>query len=105
MQSSGVARARIFDLASSRLASLTFVFLRLRRWVENRWLSVRIDFAGALVGFCAALFLLAKQDVDASLAGFSLSYSVTFVETVLWVVRMCKLIFPFWSDCARGRET
>ncbi|KAJ1932872.1 hypothetical protein EC988_009310, partial [Linderina pennispora] len=57
-------------------------------WGANRWLSIRVDLAGALVSFLAGLFaLLATGRMDAGLAGLSLSYALNFTEHILWVVR------------------
>ncbi|KAN0061178.1 Transporter of the ATP-binding cassette (ABC) [Thecaphora frezii] len=65
-------------------ANRAFFFL----WYTNRWLSIRVDVAGAFVAFLAAIFLLLNVDMEASLAGFILSYAITFVDSVLWIVRM-----------------
>ncbi|KAJ2706136.1 hypothetical protein FB645_001893 [Coemansia sp. IMI 203386] len=57
-------------------------------WASNRWLSVRIDSAGAVVSCACALFVLSNLDwIDAGLAGFLLSYSLTFSEHMVWVIR------------------
>ncbi|KAJ2214129.1 hypothetical protein EV179_003268 [Coemansia sp. RSA 487] len=57
-------------------------------WSANRWLSFRIDFAGAMVSFSCALFIITSLDwMDAGLAGFVLSYALTFSERMLWVIR------------------
>ncbi|KAJ2733124.1 hypothetical protein IW152_003281 [Coemansia sp. BCRC 34962] len=57
-------------------------------WATNRWLSMRIDFSGAIVSFACALFILTSLDwLDAGLAGFALSYALTFSERMLWVIR------------------
>ncbi|KAJ2861927.1 hypothetical protein GGI22_002326 [Coemansia erecta] len=57
-------------------------------WSTNRWLSVRIDVAGAMVAFSCALFIISSLDwMDAGLAGFVLSYALTFSERMLWVIR------------------
>ncbi|KAI8321405.1 hypothetical protein GQ54DRAFT_276194, partial [Martensiomyces pterosporus] len=57
-------------------------------WATNRWLSVRIDFAGAAVSFACAMFILFSLGwLDAGLAGFTLSYALTFSERMLWVIR------------------
>ncbi|KAJ2837511.1 hypothetical protein FBU31_001129, partial [Coemansia sp. 'formosensis'] len=54
----------------------------------SSWLSMRIDFSGAIVSFACALFILASLDwLDAGLAGFALSYALTFSERMLWVIR------------------
>ncbi|KAJ1995836.1 Transporter of the ATP-binding cassette (ABC) [Coemansia spiralis] len=57
-------------------------------WGANRWLSIRVDLAGALVSFMAGLLaLMATGRMDAGLAGLSLSYALNFTEHILWVVR------------------
>ncbi|WFD33892.1 CCR4-NOT core subunit cdc39 [Malassezia cuniculi] len=59
-------------------------------WMENRWLSVRVDIAGAFIAFSTA-FLLVLQDADAALVGFTLSYAVLIVNVVLRIVRRFTL--------------
>ncbi|KAJ1831821.1 Transporter of the ATP-binding cassette (ABC) [Coemansia sp. RSA 2711] len=57
-------------------------------WGANRWLSIRVDLAGAFVSFMAGLLALtATGRMDAGLAGMSLSYALNFTEHILWVVR------------------
>ncbi|KAJ1764709.1 hypothetical protein LPJ74_006591, partial [Coemansia sp. RSA 1843] len=56
-------------------------------WAANRWLQVRTDFAGALVSFSCALFVVSSLDwMDAGLAGFVLSYALSFSERMVWVI-------------------
>ncbi|RDW35808.1 P-loop containing nucleoside triphosphate hydrolase protein [Yarrowia lipolytica] len=58
-------------------------------WVANRWLSFRVDLAGALVTFFAgASILMAIGKIDSGLAGVSLTYAILFSENVLWAVRL-----------------
>ena len=62
-----------------------FIYL----WATNRWLALRVDFAGALVSFFAALLVVANAGkIDSGAAGLSLTYAVLFNENVLWVVRL-----------------
>ncbi|KAJ2025899.1 hypothetical protein IWW57_003219, partial [Coemansia sp. S610] len=57
-------------------------------WATNCWLSLRIDFSGAVVSFSCALFIISSLNwLDAGLAGFVLSYALTFSERMLWVIR------------------
>lgn len=57
-------------------------------WVANRWLSLRVDFVGAMVMMFSGVFiLLSLNRIDAGLAGLSLSYSIAFSESALWIVR------------------
>lgn len=44
--------------------------------------------AGSLVTVFAAIFVLVNKNMDAGGAGLSLSYAMTFVEYVLWIVRL-----------------
>ena len=58
-------------------------------WATNRWLALRVDFAGALVAFFAGVFvILSIKTTDAGSAGLSLTYAVMFTENVLWLVRL-----------------
>lgn len=48
----------------------------------------RTDFIGALIAFLAGLLiLLFPNDVDAGLAGLSLTYALNFVYQMNWLVR------------------
>ncbi|KAG0301522.1 hypothetical protein BGZ98_008272, partial [Dissophora globulifera] len=58
-------------------------------WVCNRWLSIRVDTLSALVSFFAGLLIVINREhLDAGAAGLSLSYSLTFTDHVLWLVRL-----------------
>lgn len=58
-------------------------------WATNRWLALRVDFAGAFVAFFAGVFVVANVGrIDAGAAGLSLTYALTFNENVLWLVRL-----------------
>lgn len=64
--------------------SMPFFYL----WVVNRWLSFRIDLIGALVIFSSGVFILLNiNNIDAGLAGISLTYAISFTEAALWLVR------------------
>ena len=59
-------------------------------WYENRWVSVRVNTMGALVTLITAVLLLYAR-ADAALLGFTLSYAVWIVNTVLRIVRRYTL--------------
>ena len=62
-----------------------FIYL----WATNRWLALRIDWAGAFVSFFAGVFVVANANtIDAGAAGLSLTYALTFNENILWLVRL-----------------
>ncbi|KAF5097875.1 hypothetical protein D0Z00_002248 [Geotrichum galactomycetum] len=74
-------------------------------WVANRWLSFRIDFAGAFVTFsAAALAMLSVGKIDSGLAGLSLSYAITFSDRVLWIVRLYAIVEMNMNSVERIQE-
>ncbi|KAJ1917994.1 hypothetical protein H4219_002882 [Mycoemilia scoparia] len=57
-------------------------------WGANRWLCVWADLSGAVVIFLSALLIVSGiYDLDAGLAGFSLSYALSFSVHMLFLVR------------------
>ncbi|KDN52874.1 hypothetical protein K437DRAFT_292771 [Tilletiaria anomala UBC 951] len=73
-------------------------------WCANRWLSLRVDTFAALISFVVALFLLLTPGVDAGLAGFTLSYSIMLVDSVLWVVRVYSMVEINMNSVERVQE-
>lgn len=74
-------------------------------WVANRWLSLRIDAAGALVMFFAGIFvILSIGKIDAGLAGLSLTYAIAFSESALWIVRLYSNIEMNMNSVERLQE-
>lgn len=74
-------------------------------WVANRWLSFRIDFAGAFVSFsAAAMVMFSLGHIDAGLAGLSLSYAIAFSENVLWIVRLYAILEMNMNSVERIQE-
>ncbi|CED84845.1 Multidrug resistance-associated protein/mitoxantrone resistance protein, ABC superfamily [Phaffia rhodozyma] len=73
-------------------------------WQANRWLSVCCDCTGALVALFAAVLILLNPSLDAGVASLSLSYSITFTEQVLWVVRLYSALEINLNSVERIRE-
>ncbi|KNC96889.1 uncharacterized protein SPPG_07717 [Spizellomyces punctatus DAOM BR117] len=77
-------------------------------WVSNRWLGVRVDLVGAMVSFCSAAAILATvhwgHGMDPGAAGLSLSYALTFTDSLLWVVRMHALMEMSMNSVERIQE-
>ncbi|TQS33488.1 hypothetical protein Golomagni_06165, partial [Golovinomyces magnicellulatus] len=72
------------NLSKVNSQSRPFIFL----WACNRWLAFRADFLGNSVSFFAGVFIiLSIGKIDAGAAGISLSYAMTFTDSVLWLVR------------------
>ncbi|GAA5893134.1 hypothetical protein JCM6882_003894 [Rhodosporidiobolus microsporus] len=59
-------------------------------WLGNRWLSVRVDTAGALVALLSALFIIfaPQESMDAALAGFIMTFALAFNDRIIWLVRL-----------------
>ncbi len=78
-----------------------FIYL----WAANRWLALRVDFAGALVAFFAGVFVILRMGtIDAGSAGLSLTYAVMFTENVLWLVRLYALNEQNMNSVERLKE-
>ncbi|MCJ1306948.1 hypothetical protein MMC25_000592 [Agyrium rufum] len=78
---------RFIEENASRVDTYNRPFIYL--WACNRWLALRVDLAGALVSFAAALLvIMSVGTVDAGAAGLSLTYAVMFNENILWLVRL-----------------
>ncbi|KAF8927905.1 hypothetical protein BGZ47_001905 [Haplosporangium gracile] len=57
-------------------------------WTANRWLHWRVDIAGALVAFSTGMLILQNSDtIQPGWAAMSLTYSLMFTGTVVWVIR------------------
>ncbi|CAO3626391.1 unnamed protein product [Cunninghamella blakesleeana] len=57
-------------------------------WTVNRWVSVRYGFTGTVVNIVAcALILFNLDNLDASLAGFCLSYVLLYSDQMFWAIR------------------
>jgi ABC-type multidrug transport system fused ATPase/permease subunit len=55
-------------------------------WIANRWCGTRFSFLGAAVNFCTGCFILSSLDyIDASLAGFCLSFVLSYTSQVLFL--------------------
>ncbi|KAJ1771436.1 hypothetical protein LPJ74_002369 [Coemansia sp. RSA 1843] len=56
-------------------------------WLTIRWLTARIHIASSIVSFtCALLIIMSRDWMDAGLAGFVLSYALSFSRRMIWVV-------------------
>ncbi|KAI3644541.1 hypothetical protein MP228_010705 [Amoeboaphelidium protococcarum] len=63
---------------------------------SNRWLAMRLEFVGSLVIFGSALFAVISvvhfKNIDAGLAGLSISYALTITQSLNWTVRQsCEI--------------
>jgi len=58
-------------------------------WSTNRWLHWRVDIAGALVAFVTGLLILQNYGrIEPGWAALSLTYSLMFTGTIVWLIRI-----------------
>ncbi|KAK5076963.1 hypothetical protein LTR64_005558 [Lithohypha guttulata] len=56
-------------------------------YLFSRWMSFRANMVGALFTFATAALIVSLIGIDASLAGFVLSFSLDLSESVIWALR------------------
>ncbi|ORX56336.1 hypothetical protein DM01DRAFT_1018486 [Hesseltinella vesiculosa] len=89
----GVTTIRAYGQQTNFLYSLydkvdTYIAPYYLLWMANRWLYCRMEFTGAFVTLSAGVFILTNlKYMDAGLAGISLYYAYTFLESVFWFIR------------------
>ncbi|GKU02109.1 atpase [Fusarium langsethiae] len=89
------------NLEKVNVQSRPFIYL----WACNRWLAFRADLVGDLVAFFAGMFLILNLGkTDAGAAGISLSYALSFTESVLWLVRLYAINEQNMNSMERIKE-
>ncbi|KAI8979516.1 hypothetical protein BDF20DRAFT_906115 [Mycotypha africana] len=58
-------------------------------WIVNRWISIRYAFTGAVINCftCTIILLSVSETMNASLAGFCLSFVLLFTDQMFWGIR------------------
>ncbi|KAF3483947.1 multidrug resistance-associated protein 13 [Arthroderma uncinatum] len=56
-------------------------------WLFNRWLGFRMSAIGAIFATATAAFIVSLKGIDASLAGFALSFALQYTAAVTWTLR------------------
>ncbi|KAK5668380.1 Transporter of the ATP-binding cassette (ABC) [Batrachochytrium dendrobatidis] len=88
------AQNRFVDQIHKRIDHNNIAFFNL--WALNRWLGIRVDFSGALISLASAMaivtMVLFNGGMNAGLAGLSISYSLSFSQSLLWLIRMHALM-------------
>ncbi|CAB4387955.1 uncharacterized protein OCT59_001987 [Rhizophagus irregularis] len=72
--------------------------------MSNRWMSIRMGSIGAVASYLAGVFILWHYDIDAGLAGFSLSYALGFVQIVFMLVKDYTTMETSLSSVERIKE-
>lgn len=56
-------------------------------WAFNRWIGWRMSIVGAFFSTIVASMVLLIKDIDASLAGFALSFALEYGQVLIWTIR------------------
>ncbi|KAH8596791.1 putative ABC bile acid transporter [Bisporella sp. PMI_857] len=56
-------------------------------WVFNRWMGWRMSIVGGFFATVVAIMIILLPGIDASLAGFALSFALDYGQTVIWTIR------------------
>lgn len=56
-------------------------------WIFNRWLGFRLTLIGTFMTIIIAFAVVSLQNMDASLAGFALAFSLQFTMAIVWSIR------------------
>ena len=88
----GLATIRSFDKVEDYLQRM---FARIdmhtastfNLWLTTRWMAFRMGIVGSLFAFCVAAFTAGFKSIDASLAGFALSFALDYSDTIIETIR------------------
>ena len=56
-------------------------------WLFIRWMSFRMNMVGAVFSIITAALIVSLKGIDASLAGFALSFALQFNTAIAWALR------------------
>lgn len=56
-------------------------------WLFNRWMGLRMATMGGIFAILVGAVIVAIPNVDASLAGFALSFALNYTINVIWTIR------------------
>lgn len=56
-------------------------------WLFNRWMAFRLNMVGALFATITAALIVSIKTIDASLAGFALSFALQYTTALVWALR------------------
>lgn len=56
-------------------------------WLFNRWLAFRLNVIGAFFATLVAAVVVTTKGIDASLAGFALSFALQYSGAITYTIR------------------
>ena len=88
----GIGTIRAFDKADEYIERMFIKIDEHARafwymWLFNRWMGFRLNVIGAFFTILVAAVIAFTKGIDASLAGFALSFALQYSNAVLWTVR------------------
>jgi ABC-type multidrug transport system fused ATPase/permease subunit len=88
----GVGTIRSFDKADTFIQRMyvkidTHARAYWHLWSFNRWLGFRLNIVGAIFATIIAALIVSIRSMDASLAGFALSFALQYTEALVWALR------------------
>jgi len=102
----GLSTIRAFgktDVFQSRMHELidSFNTATWHNYLFSAWVGFRMAMVGSIFSTCVAAFIVSTNGVDASLAGFALSFALSFRRTVNMTLRLIAstgMFFPLLHD-------
>lgn len=88
----GVGTIRAFDKVDDYKSRMygridTFARAHWHNWVFNRWMGFQLNIIGAVFALVVAAVIVSLKDIDASLAGFALSFALQYTSSIISVIR------------------
>ncbi|KPI39751.1 ATP-dependent bile acid permease [Cyphellophora attinorum] len=88
----GIATIRAFDKTDAYIERMykkidTHCRAYWHLWLFNRWMGFRLNMVGAVFAAIVAALIVSVRGIDASLAGFALSFALNLSEAVIWMLR------------------
>jgi len=65
----------------------TFARAHFHNWLFNRWMGFQLNVVGAFFAFFVAAVIISLPDIDASLAGFALSFALQYTSAIISAIR------------------
>jgi ABC-type multidrug transport system fused ATPase/permease subunit len=88
----GISTIRAFDKAEIYVERMyrkidTYAQTYWHLWLFNRWMGFRLNMVGAVFATITAALIVSIHGVDASLAGFALSFALEYTVALVWALR------------------
>jgi len=88
----GISTVRAFDKAEVYVQRMyrkidTYAQAYWHLWLFNRWMGFRLNMVGAVFATITAALIVSIHGVDASLAGFALSFALEYTVALVWALR------------------